>query len=328
MKRNVLLTILAMMALMLCAAQASAQKKDKDKDINPNFEPGEQIERVVPASQNVVFSVCLSNGDVHIEGWDRSEVKVTATSARQLELQTGGANPSQRVEVAVSNRPKMGTDDPLLADCRGVTDLSIFVPRGATIQIQLRSGDIEISHVAEVRLKNTNGDVSLSNVTRAVEATTLSGDLSLMNSQGRVRLTTVGGDIDAVNIQTVNPSDDFSANSTSGDIDIENVSHARVVANTTSSMITISGKLAPGGSYDVSTMSGDVELNIPQDSAFQISARAPQGSITTDFAIKSASERDSASLLENGTLMGTYGKGDLASITIHSFSGAVRLLKR
>ncbi|MCA1557669.1 MAG: DUF4097 domain-containing protein, partial [Acidobacteria bacterium] len=198
----------------------------------------------------------------------------------------------------------------------------------ATVQIHLRSGDVEVSQVAEARIKNTNGDISLSNVTRAVEAGTIGGDLSLMNSQGRVRLTTVGGDIDAVNVMTMEEGDDFSATSISGDIDLENVAHTRLSANTTSGMITVSGKLAPRGSYDLNTISGDVEMNIPQDSAFQISARAPQGSITTDFAIKSDSDRDAANLLEQGSLTGTYGKSDWASITIHSFSGAVRLLKR
>jgi DUF4097 and DUF4098 domain-containing protein YvlB len=209
-----------------------------------------------------------------------------------------------------------------------MTDMEISVPRGATVEIKLRNGDIDISEVAEARAKNAGGDISVSNVTRAVEATSISGDLSLADSAGRVRLVTVGGDIDAINIRALEPGDDFSANTTGGDINLENVGQARVHANTTGGMISMTGGLAPRGSYDFNSFAGDVVLNIPQNSAFRINARSPQGGITTDFAIKSTGDTESQSLLKEGRLTGTYGSGDWANLNINSFSGTVRLQKR
>jgi DUF4097 and DUF4098 domain-containing protein YvlB len=206
--------------------------------------------------------------------------------------------------------------------------MQVNVPRGATVDIHLRSGDIQVSQVAEVRIKNTSGDINLSSITRATEATTISGDLTLTNSAGRVRLVAVSGDIDATNVSSIEPGDDFSANSTSGDISLEDVAQARLNANTTNGRITLAGQLAPRGSYDFNTISGDVVLNLPQDSAFRINARAPQGSIITDFAIKSASETDAPSLLQSGRLTGTYGARDWANLNVNSFSGTVRLQKR
>jgi DUF4097 and DUF4098 domain-containing protein YvlB len=255
-------------------------------------------------------------------------VKVVATSVSQLQLQGGGMNPSQRVEVLASNRTGAAPGEPPAFDCQAMTDMEINVPRGATVEIKLRSGDIEVSGVAEARIKSMNGSISLSNVTRAVEAATISGDLSIANSRGRVVLRAVSGDIDATNIMTVEPGDDFSAHTTSGDINLENVAHARLSAATTSGMVTLTGQLARRGNYDLNTFSGDVVLSIPQDSAFRINARAPQGGITTDFAIKSTSEADAQNLLENGILTGTYGAGEWANLTIQSFSGTVRLQKR
>jgi hypothetical protein len=327
MKRNALLTILALVSLMVCAAATSAQK-DKDKFKDKNFEPGEQMERSLAASQNVVVSICMSSGDLLIHGWDRPEVKAVATSVRQLELQGGGVNPAQRVEVLASNRTGTALEEPLVSECRAVTDMEINVPRGATVQIHLRAGDIEVSQVAEVRIKNMSGDISLSNITRATEATTISGDVSLANSAGRVRLNAVSGDIDAANIRAVEPGDDFNANSTSGDIILEGVGLARLNANTTNGRISLTGQLARRGSYDFNTISGDVVLTIPPDSAFRVSARAPQGSIATDFAIKSTGDTDAQNLLQGGRLTGTYGAGDWANLNINSFSGTVRLQKR
>lgn len=327
MKRNALLTIIALVAL-ICSANAASAQKDKDKLKDTSFEPEEQMERTIAASQSVVVSVCLASGDIQVHGWDRPEVKVTATSASQLELQGGGLNPSQRVEVLVSDKPRNVPGEAVAGDCRATSDLEINVPKGATIQIKLRSGDIDVSKVAEVRIENMSGDISLSEVTRAVEAITFSGDLSLVNASGRVRLRTISGDIDATNIRTVEASDDFKASSTSGDINLEEVAQARLNASTTSGMITLTGQLARRGTYDLNSFSGDVVLNIPQDSAFSINARSPQGGITTDFAIKSASEADAQNLLERGILTGTYGARDWANLTVQSFSGTVRLQKR
>ncbi|HEY0321977.1 MAG TPA: DUF4097 family beta strand repeat-containing protein [Pyrinomonadaceae bacterium] len=328
MKRNALLLIIAVVVLICSATASSAQKKDKDKLKDRDFEQGEQMERTIPASQNVVLSVCMASGEIQVHGWDRPEVKVTATNVRQLELQGGGLNPSQRVEVLASNRSRTAIEEPLAADCHASSDLEINVPRGATVVVKLRNGNIEVSQVAVARIENTSGDISISKVTNGVEAVTISGDLDLTDSGGRVRLRTVGGDIDATNIKSVEPGDDFNASSTGGDIDIVAVSLSSVSASTTSGMITLTGQLARRGKYELNTFSGDIELNISQDSAFRINARAPQGSITTDFAIKSANDTDSQNLLESGILTGTYGSGDWASLTVHSFSGGVRLQKR
>lgn len=327
MKRNSLIIIMALFAFASGATAAFAQK-EKEKPRDRNHDLGEQMERTIPASQNVALSLCLASGNITVHGWDRQEVKVMAASLRQLELQGGGMNPSQRVEVLASNGAGSQPGEPLASECRAVTDMEINVPRGATVEIRLRGGDIEVSEVDEVRIKNMSGDISVSGVARAVEATTISGDLTLINSAGRVKLATVSGDIDATNIRALEPGDDFSAISTSGDITLDNVAQARVGANTTSGMITLTGELARRGSYAFNTFSGDVVLNIPQSSAFRINAVTPQGSITTDFAVKAAGEGDSQSPTREGRLVGTYGASDWSNLNIHSFSGTVRLQRR
>lgn len=331
MKRNTKLIIIALVALIMCAPAALAQKKNKDKEkLNEkDFEPGEQMERTVAASPNVVVSLCIASGSVQVTGWDRPEVKVVATSVRQLELQGGaGPTPAGRVQVALSNAPKFSPEEQLVSDCRVVTDLDVNVPRGSTVEVKARAGDIQVSNIAEARIDNTSGDISINNVTRGVEAGTISGDVSITNSSGRMRLRSISGDVDATNIQSVEAGDDLNAHTTSGDINLENVNLARLSVATTSGQIGMTGRLARRGSYDLNTFSGDVVLDIPADSAFKLEARAPQGGITTDFAVKSASDDNSQDLLEGRRLTGTYGSGDWATLTINSFSGTVRLQKR
>ncbi|HYO92267.1 MAG TPA: hypothetical protein VEQ40_11550, partial [Pyrinomonadaceae bacterium] len=122
MKRNALIILIALLALAASATTAFAQKdkEAKDKLREKNLELGVQIERSIPATQNVSLSVCLTSGDIRVQGWDRPEVKVTAMSLRQLELQGGGLNPSQRVEVLASNGAPGQPGEPVISDCRAV----------------------------------------------------------------------------------------------------------------------------------------------------------------------------------------------------------------
>lgn len=328
MKRDALLTIIALAALIMCAPSAFAQKKDKEKFKDKDFEPGQQMERTIATAPNVVVSICLASGDVTVKGWDRSEVKVVASSVTRLELQGGGMNPPQRVQVAASNMTKSAPQEPPLTGvCRANTDLEINVPRGATVEIKNRNGDTDVSEVAEARINNTNGDISLNKITRGVEAKTLSGDVTITDSSGRINLMSASGDVEATNIRAVEAGDDFKAHSTSGDINLDDIAQARLSANTTSGTITMTGVLAQRGSYELNTFSGDVVLNIPSNSSFRLDARSPQGEIKTDFAIKSASDNDPQNLLEGHVLTGTVGTGD-ATLTIQTFSGSVRLQKR
>ncbi len=326
MKRDALLTIIALAALIFCAPQAFSQKRNKEKLKEKEFEPGERMERTIATAPNVAIVICLASGDVTVKGWDKSEVKVVAGSVSQLELQGGGANPAQRVQVTLSNAPKTSSTEPLVCDCRAVTDLEINVPRGAIVDITNRNGSVDVSNIAEARIHNTSGDISLSKITRGVEANTISGDVTITDSSGRIRLMSVGGDVDATNVRPAEAGDDFKAQTTSGDIDLESVGQARLSAKTTSGKITMDGALAQRGTYELNTFSGDVELNIPSDSSFRLSARAPQGEITTDFAIKSASAA-TEDVPGGQSLTGTVGTGD-ASLTIQTFSGSVRLQKR
>ena len=330
MKRNRLfIIIMALVVLALCAPAALAQKskdKDKDKDKDRDYDLGERIERAVAAAPNVVVTVCMSSGDIVVNGWDKNEVRVVALSARQLELQGGANGAAQRIDVSVSNMTRPG-EESLLSHCRGISNLEINVPRGAVVEIKTHAGNLEVNQVSEARLNTIAGDVTLGNITRAVEARTIAGDIDLSSSAGRINLSTVSGDIDATDVRSLEAGDDFLARTTSGDINLVNVAQSRVSAVTTSGLITLTGALTRGGSYDLKTYSGDIVLNLPANSSFRVTARAPRGQIVTEFQLKSASEEDARDLLEGRRLSGMVGSGD-ATLSLDTFVGTVRLQKR
>jgi hypothetical protein len=346
---SLLITILlAATALPLYAAPQSSRARvasGEDDDTEG------RLERTVAAESNVVVTLCIASGDVIVHGWDRGEVRASTADAEQLELRRGfpsGNGTASRVEVLVSNGPH--TDRAFENDCIAASDITLDVPRGATVQVKTRDGEIEVADVADARLETLSGYVAMRRISRRVEASSVSGDVTLDGSGGPVRLRSISGSIEASNARTIDATDDFEANTVSGDVVLSQISHSRVEARTVSGIVSMKGPLARGGRYEFKTTSGDMMFTLPDDASFRISARIPQGEIITDFSLKDANRPHPVNPVTpvnpvnpvnptNPTnppnpphppnpntqfLTGTYGTGD-ATLDLYSFSGTVHL---
>lgn len=273
-------TLLFALALSL-APQAAAQGR-RPESRGANQTPA--LERRAEAEPRAVVSVCVTNGDVIVRGWERNEVRARAEEAGTLRLLTPNVNPAPRVEVLVSQdeERELGA-----GDCGTAERVELMVPRGATVSVQSNSGSVEVSDVSEARVRVLSGDVDVRRAARSVEVSCLSGDVSVTDSSGPVRANTVSGDVEARNLRTVSAGDRFEAKSTSGDLTVEGVTHAQVTGSTVSGRVLYAGALARGGSYDFRSISGDVIMELPPDASFSLHARVVvSGEITTDFPVK------------------------------------------
>jgi hypothetical protein len=313
--------ISTLIAILWAASLAYAAPPPTDEDWDDDA--GERLERTVAAEPNVVVTVCLASGDVIVHGWDRTEVHASSTDAERLELRRGIPNatgPASRVDVMISNKP--GDDAGETCDCSASSDILLDVPRGATVQVKTRDGEVQVSDVTVARVETISGDIGVRGVPRGVEALSVSGEVSLENSGGPIRLRSISGSIEATNARTVEANDDFDANSVSGDVSLDQISHAHVEAKTISGAVSVTGPLARGGRYEFRTTSGDMTFTLPNDASFRINARIPQGEIITDFSLKEATGISSTS--NSHVLTGTHGTGD-AMLDLYSYSGTVRL---
>lgn len=303
------------------------------------------LERRANADPAVVVTLCLASGDVVVRGWDRKEVRARAAEGGALALETDGAQPSRRVDVMVNEGQEAELHP---GDCGLASGLELSVPRGATVNLRVHEGDVEVSDVAELRVNNLSGDVDARGIARAVEAASMSGDISLADSKGRVRLRTVSGSVEAVNVAPLAAGDAFEASSTSGDVALADVGHARVNGSTISGSVRVSGALARGGVYEFKTISGDVTLAVPADASFRLNAKVVlSGEIVTDFPVRATSVSPNgegppaapapprprhgrpahAEEPQATRLVGTVGTGD-AAVTLSSFSGTLHLKRQ
>ncbi|HKE55422.1 MAG TPA: DUF4097 family beta strand repeat-containing protein [Pyrinomonadaceae bacterium] len=267
------------------AAPTLADKNDK--------KPNEKTERSTAVDPKVTVTLCVMSGTISVHAWDKSEVRVRALDVEEIELRRIDktkevSGPPTRIDVMIYDGSQKFNKK---ADCRASADVDMDVPHGATIQVQTRDGDINIEGVAAAYAGSQNGDISIERASRLVEAGSVGGSISLKDSTGRINLSSAGGGVEVTNVRPAEGGDSCEVGTVSGDIRLDRVSNANVIAKTVNGTVSMTGPLARKGSYSFTTMSGDVVLAMPSDASFQLNAKISETSdIVSDFALKMTPE--------------------------------------
>lgn len=314
--------------------------------------PGPIVERVVAADPSVSVSVCLVSGDIKVHGWDRNEVRARSNDVEAIEFrrQAGAreSDPAKEITVLLSDMTPHRS-----GPCSTDADIELDVPRGATVRLQTRDGNIQVVDVSVVTASTQSGDLDLARIRRSVDTATIGGDISLRDSTGPTSLHSVGGSIEARGVGPAAAGDTFEAATVGGDITLEKIGSAKVKVKTVGGSLSLSGALAAGARYEFKTFSGDISFAMPPDSSFRLDATLSQGELVTEFPLRMITESKSPpsqssrrsgppakgdltidpDVLIKGSnhglqhISGVYGTGD-ALITASSFSGAINLKKK
>jgi Putative adhesin len=256
-------------------------------------QPGEKVERSMTVDPQVTVTLCVASGVLTVHGWDKREVRVRSTDADQLDFRRidkpkDPATPASRVDVMVLE--KASRANPKL-DCQAIADVEMDVPFGATVQVQTRDGDINISGVAGAYAGSQNGDITIERATKLVEAGSVGGSISLRDSSGRINLSSAGGGVEATNIRAVTLEDTFEVGTVSGDIQLEGIANPKVMAKTVNGTVNMSGALVKSGYYSFTNVTGEIVLALPRDASFRLSAKvSDKHDILSEFPLKYLAE--------------------------------------
>jgi len=267
------------------ASRVIARSSDKKSD--------EKVERSSTSDAMVTVTLCVMSGEITVHGWNKNEVRVRSADVEKIELRRIDAEgeeskPAKKIDVFIVDK---SDDENPRADCQASADVEMDVPKGATVQVQTRDGDINIVGVEAAYAGSQNGDITIEHVTQKIEAGSIGGAISVKDSSGRMTLTSAGGGIEATNVSPVETGDTFEVTSVSGDIQLDRVSHAKLSARSVTGNINLQGSLAHSGDYGFNTMSGDVRLSLPGDASFRLVAKlSHDGEIVTDFPLKITAE--------------------------------------
>jgi hypothetical protein len=280
--------VIISLAILLCLASSAAGVV-----YNSDDKKASKVERIVASDANVTVTLCVMAGQITVRGWNKTEVRARSVDAEHIELRRVDlageeTKPAKKIDVFIDDRPE---ETRSRGDCQASADVELDVPKGATVQVQTRDGDISIVGVEGAYAGSQNGNISIERVAQKIEAGSIGGSISVKDSSGRLSLSSAGGTIEAMNVKPVDGDDNFEVVSVSGDIQLEQVSHAKLSARSVTGNINLAGSLAQRGVYGFNTMSGDVTLSLPSEASFRLAAKLSQdGEIITDFPLTLTTE--------------------------------------
>jgi hypothetical protein len=260
------------------------------------------FDRTLTVTAPIRLELANASGDVSITGSSDGKVHIHG------EVHSSGMgfdNPQKRLDEMVSNPPieQKGDTVRIGKDLgRGLHNLSISyvieVPRDTEVDTTVASGTQTISQVrGPVKVQSASGSIRVDHVDRQTQLTTLSGsveatdigdDLRANSASGSVTVSNIKGDVRISALsgatQITKPGGRVEADSASGSVEVQGAT-TDVKARAASGKIDVSGNPGSNSFWDLKTVSGVVELGVPSNSNFHLSAEAVSGQIKTDVPI-------------------------------------------
>jgi DUF4097 and DUF4098 domain-containing protein YvlB len=287
------------------------------------------VDETLPGSR---IELSTTSANVEVRTWDEPTIRVEA-------VQRGGSEGDFDVDVSRSGDTVRvsETGRSVFWSLFGSRDLrySIMVPAGAEADIRTASGEIDIEGVSgAVTLGTVSGDVRADELTGGLTVETTSGEVRLNDIAGTLSVGTISGDVKLEDGQV----EDVTIHTTSGEIELDGVagalnlgtvsadikvgdaSEGQLTVATTSGDISYDGGLAREGAHEVSSISGDITLRLPDDSAFRLDASTVSGDISTDFDLSGAQAG-------RRSLTGVAGDGG-ATLNVGTTSGEITIERR
>lgn len=270
-----------------------------------------QIDTTVRLDRGGAVDLSLISGRIRVTGWDRPDVKVSASIDRGL-LRLDANSSRVSLSVDQSDDHNRGRRRHDIGDAR----YEVSVPRGSRLVLEAVSGDVTASgSQGEIEASSVSGDVDVTGGVREVSVQSVSGSVHAAQVNGNLRAESVSG---AVRVETV--SGNVEASSVSGSIRLIGIQSKDVRTETVSGGVVYSGSIEPGGRYSFDSHSGTVRLNIPRGAGAQFSVETFSGDVTTDFTV--TVPPGSGRGRRNGRMEFTIGDGR-ARVSAQTFSGRI-----
>lgn len=268
-----------------------------------------RIDTTVRLDRGGAVDLSLISGRMIVTGWDRPEVKISASI--ESGLLRFDAN-SSRVTLSVDEE---GEDNGRRHHRNsGDARYEVSVPRGSRLILEAVSGDITAKgSQGEIDATSVSGDVDVSDGVRSVSAEAVSGSVRVTQVNGNLRSETVSGELRAQDV-----SGEVEASSVSGDIQLVRIQSKDVRTETVSGDLVYTGTIEPAGRYSFESHSGEVRLNIPKGAGAQFSVETFSGDLSTDFPVTVMPGRRRG----EDRVEFTIGDGR-AKVTAQTFSGRV-----
>jgi DUF4097 and DUF4098 domain-containing protein YvlB len=274
------------------------------------------FQRQISADPRGEVDVSNVAGSIVIDGWDKPLVSVTAdlpSGAERVDVTSAHG----RTRVCVTYGSGSCESPGWFHGSRPVR-LELHVPAGSDIRASAVSASISSRGIVGTQhLHTVSGDIDADLGAGNDDVKSVSGSIRLHGSghDGTLLVSTVSGDLSVKNV-----AGDLQARTVNGRLSagVAPVRSARL--NTTSGDIDLSARLAPGGTIDTETVSGNQKIDVAAPAGYSYEAKSFSGGIEDCFG--QSSDRNHYG--PGSRLEGTRGAGD-GHVRIRTLSGEVSL---
>ncbi len=285
------------------------------------------VEKSILVDNQVNLKMCVSEGNIRINGWERDEVRVFVNGGTKagFKVHQKSKQSGKPVLLSILGYDPLKDKEVGLDPCLSGEVIEIDVPLEATINLTGNEVEISIDSVAKALVKNESGDISLRQISQKIEARSYGGDILVQHSSGSMILTSIDGSILANNLEPREVGDAFKAKTNSGSVVVQSITHSVVELGSVSGLIRFSGEILSGGQYSFSTTSGNVLLAIPKDSSCTVNVVFEKGKFLTELPIDKLENKTPNSQIQK--LTGQIGDGE-ASVNLINYSGITKIRKK
>lgn len=284
---------------------------------------GVTSERSMIVDPNVAIKLCVSEGDLKINGWKRDEVRVFVKNGRKFgmkplekSVETGKVN-----WLLIAHTPS-GPPRPA-SECLAGDSIEIDAPIGTSFDLSGRAARTSVDSVKKVKVKIVEGVIMLRNITGGINAYTSQGDVMVDNSAGAIALESTTGNIVAIDVKPGQIGELLRAKTNSGAITLQRVNHRQIEASSISGSLLFDGEFLTGGIYNFRTSNGSIRLAIPMASSCTFKMTYGFGSFNSEIPLKILTVDENPRVK---TVVASMGSGS-AAVTLITSSGSIGIKK-
>ncbi len=284
-------------------------------------------EKSIVVDPKVNISLCITEGNLKITGWERSEIRAFVSNGSEVGFkvqQKSRQNNAGWVWVIGSDPAK--NKEVNSEECLSGEEIELDVPRGAVVRVKGSTSQTTIEAVRKTVVKIVGGDISLYNIEQGINATTYEGDVTAENSGGAITLESGNGNIVAFDAAPSEIGDIFSAKTGSGAITLQRIEHRQTEINSNSGSIKFVGEFQNGGQYTFGTQNGTISLAIPEKSSCKINASYGFGAFNSELPLQNVKKNPNPASRAQ-SLSALMGGGD-ANVNLTTASGSIRIRKQ
>jgi hypothetical protein len=238
-------------------------------------------------------SIALNVGDadVQIVPSDASEIGVVVTyeGGSPQDYDVNVRPNGDRVDVTAHIRP--------CVFCSRALRIDVAAPSGVAVNVETTNGEINAEGIrAPAELVTLNGDIQAQDLSESLIVRTTNGSVDLSNIAGKLNVTSTNGDVELEDGQVTGAvvsltngdaelygvSEELRLENVNGDLMVVDGNVSRMEIVNTNGDISYSGLVSGSGPSSIINVSGDVSLELDEDSHFTLNASTTSGDISED----------------------------------------------